>query len=183
MNPSEENDIRQCIQNDDPKALELLYDEIGKKLYGYILSIVRSAAQAEDVMQNVFVRIAEKRHKIAKAENMTAYIFTLARNETMEYLRRLPKRKESIEEHAALFTVAEDPPDDPLTADDAKEISTAVRALPLEQREIIMLKIFHDRTFDEISRMLKISQNTAASRYRYGMEKLKKSLRRFKDEL
>lgn len=181
MSPSAEDEIRKFIKDDDPKALELLYDEIGKKLYGYILSIARSAAQAEDVMQNVFVRIAEKRGRIAKADNMTAYVFAMARNEAMEYLRRLPKREESMEENAAIFSVADDPPDDPLTAEDAKEISTAVRALPLEQREIIMLKIFHDMTFDEISKSLKISNNTAASRYRYGMEKLKKSLRRFKD--
>lgn len=181
MSLSAEDEIRKLLFDNDPKALELIYDGIGKKLYGYILSIVRTAAQAEDVMQNVFVRVAEKRGKIAKAENMTAYIFAMARNEAMEYLRRLPKREESMEENAAIFSVAEDPPDDLLTVEDAKEISTAVRSLPLEQREIIMLKIFHDMTFEEISTSLKISHNTAASRYRYGMEKLKKSLRRFKD--
>jgi DNA-directed RNA polymerase specialized sigma24 family protein len=48
--------------------------------------------------------------------------------------------------------------------------------LPIEQREIIVLKIWNRLTFDEIGNLLEISPNTAAGRYRYGLQKLKKQL-------
>jgi RNA polymerase sigma-70 factor (ECF subfamily) len=52
----------------------------------------------------------------------------------------------------------------------------AVRLLPAEQKEVLTLKIWGEQTFDEISKTLGISLNTAASRYRYAMSKLKKSV-------
>ena len=50
-------------------------------------------------------------------------------------------------------------------------------ALPAEQREVIVLKIWHEYTFEEIGELLEISPNTAAGRYRYGLQKLKTSLK------
>jgi RNA polymerase sigma-70 factor (ECF subfamily) len=52
-------------------------------------------------------------------------------------------------------------------------LQAALASLPRPQREVIVMKIYRQKTFLEISRLLGISQNTAASRYRYGMEKLR----------
>jgi DNA-directed RNA polymerase specialized sigma24 family protein len=54
--------------------------------------------------------------------------------------------------------------------------------LPVEQREVIVLKVWHERTFQEIGELLSISPNTVAGRYRYGLQKLKACLKGHRDE-
>jgi RNA polymerase sigma-70 factor (ECF subfamily) len=176
-----EKEIKKLIKDDDPKALEIIYDYLGRKLYGYLLTILCSEQKAEDVMQNVFVKIAEKRDRIADANNITGYIFKVARNEAMDYFRRQPKHHEDISKYENILCVKEEHKNK-VDEEEIKEISKSLEILPHKQREVINLKIFQDMTFEEISRALRISQNTAASRYRYGIEKLKNKLRRFENE-
>ncbi|MCK4400989.1 sigma-70 family RNA polymerase sigma factor [bacterium] len=170
-----EKEIRKLIKDDDSKALEIIYDCLGRKLYGYLLTILCSEEKAEDVMQNVFVKIAEKRDRIAGVNNITGYIFAMARNEAMDYFRKQPKHHEDISKYENILCVKEEHKDK-VDAEEIKGISKSLESLPYKQSEVISMKIFQDMTFEEISRALKISQNTAASRYRYGIEKLKNKL-------
>ena len=55
-----------------------------------------------------------------------------------------------------------------------QDLETALRSLPAEQREVVVMKVWGEQTFDVIGHALEISPNTAASRYRYGMEALRK---------
>ena len=55
----------------------------------------------------------------------------------------------------------------------AEQLETVLARLPQPQREVVVLKIYREKTFQEIARLLDVSQNTVASRYRYGMEKLR----------
>ena len=174
-----EKEIKELIRDDNPKALEIIYDYLGRKLYGYLLTILCSEQKAENVMQNLFVKIAEKRDRIADANSITGYIFKVARNEAMDYFRRQPKHHEDISKYENILCVKENKID----AEEIKEISKSLEILPHKQRELINMKIFQDMTFEEISKALRISQNTAASRYRYGIEKLKNKLRGFKNEI
>lgn len=177
-----EKEIRELLRDDNPKALEIIYDYLGKKLYGYLLTILCSEEKAEDVMQNVFVKIAEKRDRIAAANNITGYIFKVARNEAMDYFRAQPKHHEDISRYENILCIKEEHKDK-VDDEEIKEISKSLGILPQKQREVISMKIFQEMTFEEISRALRISQNTAASRYRYGIKKLKNSLRGFNNEI
>ncbi|MBU0477319.1 sigma-70 family RNA polymerase sigma factor [bacterium] len=177
-----EKEIKELLRDDNPKALEIIYDYLGRKLYGYLLTILCSEEKAEDVMQNVFVKIAEKRDRIANANNITGYIFKIARNEAMDYFRRQPKRHENISRYENILCLKEEHKNR-VDEEEIKEISKSLGTMPQRQREVISMKIFQEMTFEEISRALKISQNTAASRYRYGIEKLKNKLRVFKNEI
>ena len=62
---------------------------------------------------------------------------------------------------------------DEVLPDELERVNSAMRQLPPEQREVIVLKFFHGMTFNEIGKVAGISPNTAASRYRYGLDKLK----------
>ncbi len=177
-----EKEIKELLRDDNPKALEIIYDYLGRKLYGYLLTILCSEEKAEDVMQNVFVKIAEKRNRIADVNNITGYIFKVARNEAMDYFRRQPKHHEDISKYENILCL-EEGHKNKVDEEEIREISKALEILPQKQREVISMKIFQDMTFEEVSRALKISQNTAASRYRYGIEKLRNKLRRFKSEV
>ena len=76
------------IRNDDAAALEIIYYEFGGRIYKYLLSVLYSKDKASEVMQNLFVTIAEKRFQLVKARNLEGYIFIMARNQAMDFLRK-----------------------------------------------------------------------------------------------
>lgn len=174
-----EDEIKKRIKNDDPSALELIYDQFAKKIYVYLLTMFGSEEKVKDVMQEVFIRIAEKRRKLLKVKDMESYIFILARNQAMEYLRHQPKPMVNIDQYENILSNHNSPP--LFTGEEIKEIEQALISLPLEQKEVITLKVFEDLSFSEIGKRLGISRNTVWARYRYGMEKLRNKLREFKE--
>jgi RNA polymerase sigma-70 factor (ECF subfamily) len=126
------------------------------------------------VLQAVFVRIVRKRHRLAKARCLDSYIFRIARNEAVTYLKR---KRRGAREHtpADSWLVACD--DSHEQSDRIEQVLRALNQLPAEQRDVIILKVYREKTFVEIAQPLGISQNTVASRYRYGMEKLSRLLK------
>lgn len=174
--------IKKLIQENDSSALEVIYDEIGENLYKYILSILCSHIKAEEVVQNLFVTIAEKRSQLAKAHNLTGYIFAMARNHAFNFLRTEPKHEKNIEDYKNIL-VLRDNSINRLDKNELEKITHALSSLPWEQKEVVSMKIFQDMTFEGIAKALNISSNTAASRYRYGIEKLRGKLKEFQNEI
>jgi RNA polymerase sigma-70 factor (ECF subfamily) len=165
-----DNKLRAALARNDPAAVELMWDRYARDLLAYLLAVLCSRHDAEDVLQTVFVRIAQKRHRLAKARHLDAYVYRIARNEASGFIRRR-KRQRKVggldeswlivpESHQELNELAE-------------ELQAALARLPQQQREVIVMKIYRQKTFLEISGLLGLSHNTIASRYRYGMEKLR----------
>jgi RNA polymerase sigma-70 factor (ECF subfamily) len=177
VNEKTELKIRELIKNDDPCALDIIYDELGERLYKYLLVILCSKDNAEEVMQELFALIGQKRNKLAKADNLASYIFAMARNRAMDFLRQRPVREENIEDYKNILFVKDNVADE-ISDEEIKEVTQALGSLPQEQKEIISMKIFEEMTFKDISETLSISENTAASRYRYGIDKLRRALQK-----
>ena len=157
-------------------ALSELYDVIAADLYGYIRSIVGSPADAEDVFQEVFAKVAARGPKLMRVERPLAYIFTIARNEAYSVFNNRAQRRQLIEESALLEEPSALPKESPrITASEAEE---ALAKLPEDQRETVVLKVYEGFTFAEIAGIMEVSANTAASRYRYGLAKLARMLRK-----
>ncbi|MBU0534227.1 MAG: sigma-70 family RNA polymerase sigma factor [Candidatus Omnitrophica bacterium] len=174
--------IKELLLKNDSCALEIIYDNIGRNLYKYMLSILCSHTKAEEVMQNLFVAIAEKRNRLSRARNLTSYIFAMAKNQAMDFLRSEPKNEKNIEDYKNIITVR-DNTTDKLNDEEIEKITNALFFLPLKQREVITMKFFQGMTFEDIAKALNISLNTAASRYRYGIEKLKGKLKELGNEI
>ena len=165
-----DNELREALAGNDPAAVKLLWDRYAKDLLAYLQAMLCSPHDAEDVLQTVFVRIVRKRHRLANARNLDAYVFRIARNEAMRLIgrRRKSKKTAPIDE---LWLVASESNQE--SNDLVEQLQAALERLPQPQREVIVMKIYAQKTFLEISRLLRLSQNTVASRYRYGMEKLR----------
>jgi RNA polymerase sigma-70 factor (ECF subfamily) len=129
-----------------------------------------SHADAEDVVQEGFLRFWQSRHR---AQDPVAYLFTCVRHCTLDFhrgrLRRHDRERAAARpEHADdFFSVA------PQERERAARIEQALRQLPPSQREILVLKLWSRLSFAQIAAALEISPNTAASRYRYALEKLR----------
>ena len=131
----------------------------------------RSGADAEDIVQEAFVRFWRKQHDISNRGLLYATVRSIA----LDFLRRDSRRAKR--ESVAMSDL--DPNVEPqfeMEDDSQRALVAALNLLPGEQREVLTLKIWNELTFAEIASALGISQNTAASRYRYALAALKKHL-------
>ncbi len=157
------------------EALSDLYDLTAPALYGYINSIVGNAQDAEDVFQEVFALVAARGAKLVRVEKPLGYMFRIARNEAFAVLRERRRSTTACE-----FVLLEEPagPRERAPLMSAGEATEALMRLPVDQREAVVLKIYEGFTFVEIAKITEANANTAASRYRYGLRKLARFLRR-----
>src|SRR5215510_7196499 len=147
------------------------FSEIGPGLLLFARQWTRSAADAEDIVQEAFVKFWRRNHQI----NNRALLYATVRSIALVFIRRDKRR---ARREATAFAEA-DPTVEPQCAwgDEAQSaLAAAVSCLPHEQREVLVLKIWNELSFSGIAGALGISQNTAASRYRYALANLKKNL-------
>jgi len=148
----------------DRDAVAEIYDRYAPGLYRLITAILGATSDAEDALQNVFVMLAEGRAN--RARNLRAYLFQSARREALQMLRR--RRRE------APLPVT----DCAGTSDQTDRVDwqQLLSVLPVDQREVIAMKVYEQMTFEEIAAIVGGSANTAASRYRYGIARLRSAL-------
>ncbi len=165
-----DNMLQEALAGNDPAAVELMWDRYANDLFAYLLVVLCSRHDAEDVLQTVFVKIAQKRHRLVKARRLDAYVFRIARNEVSSFISRR-KRGRKVEGLDKSWLIVSEGHQE--LNDLAEELQAVLARLPQQQREVIVMKIYRQKTFLEIAGILGLSQNTVASRYRYGMEKLR----------
>ncbi len=134
-------------------------------LYGRALGL--SHGEAEDVLQETFIALMQKNDVPREPEH---YCLRSFRNRALNYKRSLWRRLTRELESKRWFEKSNDESQTERAAMDQ------LAALPPEQREVIVLKIWNRCTFEEIGALLDISPNTAAGRYRYGLQKMKSRL-------
>jgi len=166
--------IRAALERDDPNAVELMWDRYARELYAVVLASLRSKHDADDLLQAIFVKIVRKRRQLAKAGCLDAYIHQIARNEIVSFLRRRRHRLVDLSEVEPWLTASDEAG---ATNELAEEVQTALDRLPRTQREVVILKMYGNKTFREIAGMLELSLNTVASRYRYSLDKLRELLK------
>ncbi len=163
--------------------LERVYDAHAQALFGYLLNFTRDEQDTRDALQEVFIKIARQPEVLATARDERAFLIRLARNIAIDLMRRRGARHKK---HAQ-FGIEQISPFAPSADFDQAAFQTRLTAalgeLPSEQREVVHLKLWTELTFEQIAATLDISPNTAASRYRYGLDKLRALLRPLYEEI
>jgi RNA polymerase sigma-70 factor, ECF subfamily len=157
----------------DPRAFESLYDRFGGRLYTTARGMLDHPQDAEDAVQEVFVALVRSRQRLVQVVDLNAYLFAALRRAAGRCAarrRRYPPLSGASLRDAPARQAVEDCR--------AAEVRRAMAALPRRQREVLALKIDGQLTFTEIARVMGTSANTAASRYRYALEKLRRLLKR-----
>lgn len=150
--------------------LEELYDEYAHSLFRYTLALTGSQDDAEDAVQEVLIRLARQRN-LRHIKNLRAYLFTAARNAAYSILRSRQRRGE-VEEPFGEDLVLEESG----CKHESLALRQALSQLPVDQREVLVLKVFDGMTFAEIAVTTGVKVNTVASRYRYAIERLRGAL-------
>lgn len=163
--------------------LRQLYDEHTASIFGFVLNLTRSEADTRDVLQELFLKLASRPDQLLAVREPRAWLLRLAHNLAIDTLRRRAGHNHAIERAAAepapLFAPAPNPDETCFRA----ALAEALAELPAEQRAVVHLKLWEDFTFAEIAAALDIPPNTAASRYRYAIDKLQTLLRPIYEEL
>jgi len=163
--------------------LARIYDAHAAALFAFLLNFTRDEADTRDVLQELFRRMACRDSLLEDVRDERGFLIRLAHNLAVDSMRRRDARDrahEALASEPELFAPA------PAGGDDASLrecLGAALGTLPPEQRAVVQLKIWEGMTFDAIAEALGIPLNTAASRYRYAMDKLRGRLRPLYDEL
>jgi RNA polymerase sigma-70 factor (ECF subfamily) len=161
------------LRPDDPRQLlAAVYDRYADELYRYALMLTADHGTAGDAVQQAFLKLAGMGRRVLKIESYTRYLRTAVRNECWRLMKkRRPRSREAELTEARPLMAPVDPGQ--VDEDERHKLQKALRTLPPEQREVVHLKVYEEKTFQQIADMLSISINTAASRYRYAMDKLR----------
>ena len=150
---------------------KVCFSELAPGLLLFARQWVRSVADAEDVVQEAFVRFWRRDLSIRNR----ALLYSAVRSAALDLIRR-DARRARREVEALSGAEQTVPPQFEQLDDSQRELAAAMDQLPRDQREVLVMKIWNELTFAEIGETLGISQNTAASRYRYALAGLKKML-------
>jgi RNA polymerase sigma-70 factor (ECF subfamily) len=167
----------------DADAFSALYARHKGPLYRYLLRQVRNASAAADLFQEVWSRLIATRCRYEARAKFAAYLFRIAHNCTVDFFRRddamrrgarsdggdVPAAEPEVPEYQRPDVIAE-------LAEQQSALLAALRALPHEQREAFLLHEETGLTIEEIARVTDVGLETAKSRLRYAIRKLKNSL-------
>jgi RNA polymerase sigma-70 factor (ECF subfamily) len=166
-----------------PHELEKLYDEHADALFAFLLQLTRHESDARDALQEIFSQIGRRPQSLSGVREPRRFLLKLAHNLAIDLFRRREARARAHEGLAAepieVFALTGEPDEAKFRAD----LASALAELPDDQRAVVHLKLWEELTFQDIAELLDIPANTAASRYRYGVDKLRDRLRPLYDEV
>ena len=163
---------RRFAEGEEAAAGEL-YDLLADRVHHFLVVCLRSRQEADDALQETFLRLMRHRAKLADVENLTAYVFTVARGEALRWLQRRNRRAEVPVLAAEECFVASE-----INMEDVEHVAAALASLPQDLREVVELKVYSGLVLREIAEVTGTPLGTVASRYRTALAKLKERFQR-----
>ena len=164
------------IKHGSAEALRSIYEKYKNELLALAIALSRDKAAAEDIVHDVFVSLAEFADKLQIRTSLKSYLAASVANRVRN-LSRTKSRQTVPLDNVEIISSNSDRPDRlAISAEQSRLVGEAMAELPYQQREIIILHLQSDLKFREIADSQAISTNTAQSRYRYGLEKLRSIL-------
>jgi RNA polymerase sigma-70 factor (ECF subfamily) len=150
-------------------VIENIWNDFHKELKNFILRKVKDENTADDILQDVFLKIITNADKIAHAKSLQQYIFGITRNATIDHFRKFDKNNSKENEYA---TISEEE-NHSLNASIANCIRPFIKQLPDKYQVALMKTEFEHVSQKELAELLNISYSGAKSRVQRGKEKLK----------
>jgi RNA polymerase sigma-70 factor (ECF subfamily) len=183
-----------AYQKGDLGAFAELVSRHEKRLWNFLRRFVRERTAAEDLLQEVFVRMIKSAPEWQPTAKVSTWLYTIARNLCTDHARRQVHRDAlSLDAGARDADAGPRPLMDRIAApvlgaesqvigrEIGARIDEAVAALPVEQREVFLMREVMDLPFAEIAAAVGSSEPTVKSRMRYALERLRRALEDFQD--
>ena len=179
MNPAEEQNIFNAIRRDDRHAFEQVFRENYRPLTAYAFRFVKELPTAENIVQDVFLKLWQTRHELVITTSLVHYLFRSVRNHCLnhldknkvrsEYLRMQLTRTEEEEDFSAFY------PEIGLL----DKIETAILALPAKRQEIFRLAREEGLKYREIAEQLNLSVKTVEAQMTLALKQLRDALKEY----
>ena len=160
------------MAREEEAAFTELYHEFRTRLHQYALSLVRDPGAAEETVQDAFLGWVRQMVAGKGPRQAAPYLYTSVRNRCLDRLRRRPEVALD-EAHVELLAA---PAGDEERIGLRHALNRLLLALPEEQREVVVLRIWHDMEFAAIAALQGAPVNTTIARYHYALAKLRKEL-------
>jgi len=165
------------VAGGDRLAMQVLFARHHVRVYRFVLRMVRNQATAEDLISEVFLDVWRQAGKFEGRSAVSTWLLSIARFKTLSALRRRPD--EELDEEAA--EQIEDTADDPEAALEKKDKAAILRqcltALSADHREIIDLVYYHEKSVEEVAKIVDIPEATVKTRMFYARKKLSELLK------
>jgi len=176
---SSEQDLEffQLVKSNDLQAYETIFKKYYQELYRFAYNYLRDQVPAEEMAQEVFLYIWEKREQIEIKTTLKTYLYSAVKNKCLNYIKyEVPRKHELEESHLALMTVSQ-----PEKEEDAEKmkrhITAAIDELPTKCRQVFVLSRNGGLTYEEIAEEMEISVKTVENQMSIALKKLRESLR------
>lgn len=182
-----DNELVQLYIGGNEDSLSVLLHRHKRKIFSSIIVVVKDQQLAEDVFQDTFFKVIQtlKRGQYNEEGKFLPWVIRIARNLIIDHFRRAKKMppvpvyiNDEGEEVSVFNTLASD--NDEQNNIEAnkfkKSIRNLINELPPDQREVVLMRIYYDMSFKEISEFTNVSINTALGRMRYALFNLKKMI-------
>lgn len=174
----------QAYMAGDESAMTSLITMYRSKIYNYILLVVKNDVIADDIFQELYIKVSQslKKGKYADNGKFLSWVLRIAHNQIIDHYRMLKQRKNvSLENTKVAYesdqVAMEDSIEDKMIGQQVKtDIRRLVDALPMEQREVVIMRHYLDMSFKEIATNTGVSINTALGRMRYALINLRKMI-------
>ncbi len=180
------DDLVKGLRAGESAAFERLVREYGDRIFRFVRRLVGDR-HAEDVAQDVLIRVHRSVASYEPTGSFDSWLFTIANNLCIDQLRRnRPERREaSLDTEEGEPAVPDHRETAPMAALEDREIQEALRravaALPVEQRQVFLMREEAGLSFREIAEITKCPLNTALGRMHYAMENLRKAMKAFRE--
>lgn len=165
------------IATGDRLAMQVLFARHHVRVYRFVLRLVRDESVAEDLISEVFLDVWRQAGRFEGRSQVSTWLLAIARFKALSALRRRPDEELDDETAEAI----EDPSDDPEVSLDKKDKSAAIRKclekLSAEHREIIDLVYYHEKSVEEVAKIVGIPENTVKTRMFYARKRLAELLK------
>lgn len=151
-------------------TLTRLHADYAVSAYRFAWSVTKDESLAQEVVQELFLKLARDADGVANAHSERAVIFTMVRNLALDALRRRGREEKAFRQWEEQMPAWFEPSHD---ADTHQQLITVLAALSEDQRSVVHLHVWEEMTFREIGELLALPTQTVASRYRYALDKLR----------
>ncbi|MET0393291.1 MAG: RNA polymerase sigma-70 factor [Chitinophagaceae bacterium] len=165
------------IAGGDEAAFEEIFHRHRHQLFDYAMAVTRIRAEAEELVQDCFLKLWASRHRLTEIESPVAYLHRMARNAGIDYLRRLALSRDARQKIYAIISGSENTTEESVELSETQKIlQQAIRQLTPHQQQVFLLSRYEGLNYEEIGERLGIARNTVKNQ-------LVKALRRLREYL
>jgi len=185
-----DNELVEIVRKKDPDRYKEIIDRYQGKLFAYLYRLIGEREEAEDLLQDVFIKAFRNLHSYDTERKFSSWIYRIAHNEAVNHIKRKSLKKfiywdniTSTKDKLETASADEGIEDSWIRKETNEEVEAAIKRLPLKYRQVLLLRYYSDKSYEEIGEILGKPVNTVGTLIKRAKTKLSGELKGMEKEL